>query len=140
MSYNAWRMVKRTRDHLGRLFLDGNRFHGEPEIPPLPQQIIMEDRLDGQFYLLSHAGGYPDLSVELVATSGDGGPDRVVYTSPDGPVSAGWRFFILAEELYTEPAPGVASALVATRRDKDSYGLFLTATISGAIQAVPFDV
>lgn len=57
---------------------------GRPRVPPLPQNIVIEDRVTGQEWFLSHTGTVPALTAELSATL-PVQPDVVRYGPYKGP-------------------------------------------------------
>lgn len=76
---------------------------GRPRVPPLPQNIVMTDRVSGQEWFLTHTGTAPSLTAELSASL-PSQPDTVVYGPYKGPYLNGGliRLYVASGVLLAE--------------------------------------
>lgn len=103
---------------------------GRPRVPPLPQNIVMEDRDTGQEWFLTHTGTSPALTVELSADL-PAQPDVVRYGPYKGPyLSNGQvRLYVASGVLAGEYGDGLQhyNQRVLTRRALERSFLEITA-------------
>jgi hypothetical protein len=109
---------------------DGYIYWGRPRIPPLPQNIVMEDRVTGTQYFLTHTGSLGSLVFE-VSTTIPTKPDTLFYGPHDGPYLPGnVRLFVQNGALDGEPVVlpdlPVSNHRVLTRRANERFGLEVT--------------
>lgn len=103
---------------------------GRPRVPPLPLNILIQDRVTGTFYHLTHTGTPGSLSVSLSATL-PAAPDKVIFGPFEGPyVSGRARLYVSSGALQSELAPEDLRQLrVLTRRGNERT--FLEITVPG---------
>lgn len=89
-----------------RRIINGYTSMGKPRVPPLPQFIIMQDRSTADFYVLTHTGVAPALTLEpslALPTK----PDKVYYGPYDGPyLNGNVRLYLSGGVLSAEFAQG----------------------------------
>jgi hypothetical protein len=83
--------------------VDGLTDMGPVRVPPLPQWIVMRDRVLGVDYVLTHSGNVGNLEIATSLTLPTT-PDVARYGPYDGPyLSPGtWRLFLAGGELNLE--------------------------------------
>lgn len=112
-----------------------------PRVPPLPQNIVMQDRVTGTRYFLTHLGSPGSLTFTL-STTLPTRPDTIRYGPHDGPYLPGnVRLFIQNGALDGEPVVlpdlPISNQRVLTRRGNDRFGLDITVPL-GWQQGQPF--
>lgn len=109
---------------------DGYIDWGRPRIPPPPPNIVMEDRVTGTNYFLTHEGTLGSLVFTLSPTLPTK-PDTFYYGPHDGPYLPGSvRLYIQNGTLLGEPVVlpdlPVSNHRVLTRRANDRFGIEVT--------------
>lgn len=108
----------------------GFLYMGQVQIPPIPNYIVMIDRVTGVNMLLSFSGGSPVMTAGVPAT-----PDYTLYGSRAGPyLNGNIRLFsssgTLSAELISATDLSVGNARVIARVAGSTTGLEVTAPLT----------
>lgn len=127
---------------LRRQLINGYTDMGRPRVPPLPQNIVMTDRFNGQQYFLTHTGSAGFLVLEL-STNMPRLSETTIYGPYAGPYYGGYiRLYVqnatlLTERIGPEEYP-VQNPLILTRRGNERR--FIQITVDDALSLVYTEV
>lgn len=120
----------RYRDQLGDLWINGEFFMGRYRTPPMPNYIIMTDRVTNAQKALTNDDS---LSAVVLSDVQPMWPDRSYFGPHDGPYSGDYRLYLSNGTLAFEHAPGYNSPRILTRNAFQPTVLEITASPSGAL-------
>lgn len=142
---HRWPGPRIRRDRYGYLIVDGYTWLGPAQIPPLPPFIRMEDRVTGDFKILSHTGTYPTLTLNVTDPPA-GMTHYEHYAKYDGPyLNDGfnkwyWRLYLTSGTLTAEVTDRVQdNSRVITRRGNEVTGIDITINSGGTLIYTPFE-
>lgn len=130
---SSWPKAKRVRGYWNL---------GRPQVPPLPQWMILVDRETGVSYALTQEGSPGSLTLALTTQL----PKRnfAVFGPEDGPfLNGNVRLFVESGTLQSEviwPSPGKWQARVFCRRANERRLLEVRASADGTLQFVEQDI
>lgn len=137
--YRVWKRQlpkpTRYRDQFGDLWIEGNMDMGRYRTPPMPNYLILTDRITGQQKALLNN----DALTAVVPTTPQAIWTSRAYFGPyEGPYSGDYRLYLSNGVLAFEYAPGYTSPLILTRNNFNTTVLKITPDTHGNVVLTPF--
>jgi hypothetical protein len=137
--YKPWKQnlpkPTRYRDQFGDLWIDGEMDMGRYRTPPMPNYLILTDRVTGQEMALLNND---ELTAVVPTVPLTIWTSRAYFGPQEGPYSGDWRLYLSNGALAFEYAPGYSSPMILTRNAFQPTVLQITADTNGNVVLTPY--